>query len=91
MPNILVTTDDILIVGYDADGKDHDRILRQVIQVGHQENLKLNKNKCHFRCTKIAFLGEMISRDGVQTDPKKLHILTEFPTNTPITSVSCVR
>ena len=30
--------DDILIVGYYADSRDHDRNLRQVMQISHQEN-----------------------------------------------------
>ena len=29
--------DDIQIVGHDADGRDHDRILRQVMQMCHQK------------------------------------------------------
>ena len=49
-------TDDILIVGYDADGRDLERILRQVMLICHQENSKLNKNKCHFRCMWELFL-----------------------------------
>ena len=57
LPNVFGIADDILIVGSNADGRDHDRILRQVMQVCHQENLKLNNNNCHFRCTKIPLFG----------------------------------
>ena len=41
-----------------------------------KKDVKLNKNKYHFRCTIIAFLGEVISRKGVQPGPKKLCTLT---------------
>ena len=46
------------------------------MQIYHWEILKLNKNKCHFRCTKILFSGEVISTEGVWPDPKKLCMLT---------------
>ena len=54
---------EILIVGYDADRRDHDRTLRKVMQIGHQENFKLNENKHHFRCTKLLFFEEVITRE----------------------------
>ena len=39
LPNVFHTADNILIVGYDADRRDNDRILRQVIQKFCQEIL----------------------------------------------------
>ena len=41
LPNVFSVTDDILIVGYNADGKEHGRILRWVMQICHKETLKL--------------------------------------------------
>ena len=64
---------DILIVRYDTDGWDHDRSLRQVMQICHEKNLKWNKNKYHFRCTKMVFCQEL--------EPKKLCPLTESAPN----------
>ena len=66
--------DDILIVGYNIVSRVLDRTMKQVIQICHRENLKLNKNKCHLRYTTIPFFGEVISREGVQPDAKKLHM-----------------
>ena len=34
--------DDILVVGYDSDGKDHDETLQQVLQICRHMSLKLN-------------------------------------------------
>ena len=36
--------EEILIVGNDADVRDHDRTLRQVRQIFHKELIKLNMN-----------------------------------------------
>ena len=73
MSNVFGITDDILVIGYDANGADHDAALQRCEEV----NLKLNKEKCHFRCTSIPFLGEVISRKGVEPDPQKIKALTD--------------
>ena len=33
LPNVFGITDDILVVGYTSDGKDHDKTLWQVLQI----------------------------------------------------------
>ena len=57
LPNVFDITDDILVVGYDRDGKDYDT-LQRVLQRCRQVNLKLNKDKCHFRCTQVLFFWQ---------------------------------
>ena len=54
--NVFDIADGILVVGYDTDGKDHDEMLQQVLQICRQVNIKLNKDKCHFRCMSVPFL-----------------------------------
>ena len=43
LPNVFGIADDSLIVGYDAEGRDHNRTLRQVMQISYWENLELKK------------------------------------------------
>ena len=73
MSNVSGIADDILIVGYGFDKGGHDKALRQVMPICHWEIFKLNKYKCHFRCTKILFFGEVIYKEGVQPDPKNIN------------------
>ena len=61
MPNVFGIVDDILVAGYEADGKDHDETVWRVLQRCRQVNLKVNRDKCHFRCTSVPFIGEVIS------------------------------
>ena len=61
VPNVFGIVDDILVVGYNSDDKDHDEILRQVLQVCKHVNLKLNKDKCNFRCTVLVPKGNIAS------------------------------
>ena len=56
MPDVFVFTDDILVVGYEGDGRDHDETVQKVLQRYRKVNLKLNKDKCHFRCSSVPFL-----------------------------------
>ena len=79
MPNVFGIADDILVIGYDNDGKDHDKAVYNVLKQCWGVNLKLNKDKCHFRCTLIPFFGEIISKDGVWPDPRKVKALTKMP------------
>ena len=66
LPNVFDIADDILIVGYNVDGKDHDRTLKQVMQICHYENVTLNKSKCHFRNAQVLFLGEKVSHQDLR-------------------------
>ena len=79
MPNILGIADDILVIGYNDNGTDHDTAVCKVLWRFKEVNLKLNKEKCHFRCTSIPFFGEVISRRGVQPYPQKIKALTDMP------------
>ena len=44
MPNMFVIADDILVVGYNGDGRDHNETVQKVLQRCSRVNLKLNKD-----------------------------------------------
>ena len=84
-------SDDILIAGLDEQGRDHDTMLDKVLRICRQENLKLDKGKCLFRCTIIPFFGEVIYRQGVSPDPRKVQALTDMlPPKTKKELQSCL-
>ena len=82
MPNVFGIADDILVVGYEDNGRDHDETVQKFLQRCREVNLKLNTYKCHFRCASIMFFGEVILRNRVQPDPQKIKALMEMPTPT---------
>ena len=51
LPNVVCIEGDILDVGYDIEGTDHDARLHRVLQICRKDIIKRNKDKCHFRCT----------------------------------------
>ena len=79
IPNIFGIADDILVKGYDKDRTDHTETVYKVLKCCQDVNLKLNKDKCHFRFMVIPFFSEVVSRDGMQPDPRKISALTEMP------------
>ena len=56
IPNVFGIVDDILVKRFDEDGTDHDTAVHKVLRWCKEVNLKLNKHKCHIRCTSIPFL-----------------------------------
>ena len=64
LPNVFGIGDDILVVGHDNGGKDHDKTLWQVLQICRNVNLKLNKDKCHFRSLQFHYLGRITNQSS---------------------------
>ena len=81
MPNVFNIVYDILVLGYEVDGMDHDETLQRVLLICRQFNLKLNKDKYHCRSTSVPFFGEVISWHGVKPDQQKLKVLMEMSPN----------
>ena len=44
LPNVFGITDDILVVGYDANGRDHDKTLTGVMHICWHKKFQLYKN-----------------------------------------------
>ena len=49
--------------------EEHDLRLRQVMDRIRAVNLRLNPEKCSFRVTEVAYVGHLLSDQGVRPDP----------------------
>ena len=67
--------DDILVIGFDDDGSDHDAALDGVCGCADNVNLCSNEKKCIILCTIALFFGELVSRKGVKPDLMKLEAI----------------
>ena len=72
-----VYLDDIVI--YSADLNTHVQKLNQVFQRLREFNLKLQPDKCEFLRKEVAYLGHIISDQGVKPNPDKIKAVQEFP------------
>ena len=52
--------------------------IKESTEISRQETLKLNTDKCHFRCKCIPFFSEKVCRCGLPAVPYKLHMLIEM-------------
>ena len=78
MPNVFGIADGILVIGYHKDRADHDKAVYNVLRWCQDVNLKLNKDRCHFRCTSIPFFVKVVSREGIQPNLQKIRALTKM-------------
>ena len=78
----LVYIDDVIVLGRTFD--EHLRNLRSVLQRLRESGLRLNQSKCSFFQKEVQYLGHIISRDGVATDPSKTEKVTTWPTPTSV-------
>ena len=76
--NVFGIANDILITEFDDLVRDYEETVDKVLRICRKSGLKLNKEKCHFRCTSIPLFGEVISHDGWNPDHRKLKALIDM-------------
>lgn len=72
-----VIMDDILIWGNDE--REHNERLKIVLETAKRANLKLNKNKSKIGLTEVKYMGHLIGKDGLKTDPEKVKAIHAIP------------
>jgi hypothetical protein len=73
----LVYLDDIIVYSEDAD--EHLRRLEIVFSRLQKARLKLKPSKCKILQRRVAFLGHVVSNEGLATDPEKISAVVEWP------------
>src|SRR5699024_7102055 len=79
-PHVFVYLDDIIIVSQTFE--DHLRALKEVFRRLREAKLRLNPEKCHFCLGELKYLGHIVDKNGLRTDPDKVSAVTEWPTPT---------
>jgi len=72
-----VYIDDIIVFG--RSKTEHDNNLYDVLQTLRQNNIKLSREKCSFKKSSVKYLGHIISKDGISTDPEKIKAVKNWP------------
>ena len=81
----LVYLDDIVV--YARTAEEHLRRLEVVFQTLLEAGLKIKPGKCSFFRRSVSFLGQVVSKDGIETDREKTRTVTEWPVPTSVTEV----
>ena len=83
---VIVFIDDILV--YSGSSEEHSEHLRIVLQTLRERQLYAKLSKCQFWLHRVAFLGHVISVEGVSVDPHKIEVVVNWK---PPKNVSEVR
>ena len=81
----LVYLDDIIVLGktFEESLDNLETIFSRLREAG----LKLKPSKCELMAEKVAFLGHVVGRDGIQCDPSKIEAVKEWHVPTTVTEV----
>lgn len=79
---VLVFFDDILV--YNKSEQDHVQHLSLVMEVMQANTLYAKQSKCALAVPKVEYLGHVISKEGVATDPSKITTMEQWPTPTTL-------
>ena len=74
---IKIYIDDIIIAG--SNKKEHDSILRKVLEKAREAKITFNKDKFQFCKSEIRILGHIVSKDGIAIDPRRIQAINEMP------------
>ena len=72
---------------YSDNEQEHLQHLELVFQCIEIANLKLNPEKCHFFKDHLKFLGYIVTKEGIHTDPEKIKKIVDYPRPTTITQI----
>lgn len=76
-PNIFVYLDDIIIIS--STFEQHIDLLREVAERLREANFTVNINKCEFFRSSLKYLGFIVDRQGLRTDPDKVAAMLSYP------------
>ena len=82
---IIVFIDDTLV--YSKNEDEHAKHLRVVLQTLRDHRLYAKFSKCEFWLEQVAFLGHVVSKDGIQVDPKKIEAVADWPRPTTVIEI----
>jgi len=82
---VIVFVDDILV--YSPDVEQHREHLRVVLGILRDHQLYAKLSKCEFWLSSVAFLGHIVSGDGISVDPAKVEAVTQWRAPTSVAEV----
>ncbi|XP_073064007.1 uncharacterized mitochondrial protein AtMg00860-like [Primulina eburnea] len=82
---VIVFIEDILI--YSKSREEHSHHLSTTLQTLKYRQLFVKFRKCEFWLDRVAFLGHIISRDGVEVDPNKVEAFKDWPVPKSVTKI----
>ena len=81
----IIYLDDIIV--FADTPEEHVKRLRDVFEKLAEAGLKLKPSKCEFFKSCVNYLGHVISKEGIECDPKKIEAVKNWPIPVTVTDV----
>ena len=81
----VIFIDDILI--YARSEEEHASHLRVVLQILKDRQIFAKFSKCEFWLQSVAFLGHIVSSEGIRLDSQKIEVVKQWPIPTSATDI----
>lgn len=75
LPNMKILTylDDLILISDTFE--DHMKELNELFKRLKQFGLRANREKCHFACSEVQYLGHIITQQGIKANPGKIEAI----------------
>lgn len=77
------------ILVYSKNMQEHEECLPQVLALLHRDQWKVKHNKFAFGQQQIAYLGHVMSVEGIAIDPNKIKAVEAWPTPRDVKDICC--
>ena len=81
----IIYLDDIIV--FSKTPEEHIERLRGVFEKQSAAGLRYKLSKCEFFKSQVTYLGHIVSKNGIETDPKEIEAIKEWPVPKTITEV----
>ena len=82
LKQVIIITDDILVVGYKPDHSDHDQAFTSLLQTAQNCNVKLNFDKLQDKQNEVDIFGETYTTSGCKLARSKVSTIKAMPSPT---------
>ena len=84
LPEVYTVADDISVIGKGATQQvarnDHDSKIIQLLNRCREKGLKLNQEKCKVAMPHVAYMGHILTNNGLKPDPAKVTAIQKIQT-----------
>lgn len=77
LSEVLIYLDDVIV--FSDSIEEHVARLKHVFHRLRKHGLKLKPSKCHLLLEQVKYLGHVVSKEGIQTDPDKIEAVKTWP------------
>ena len=84
----IIYLDDIII--FSKTPSEHITRMSKISEKSAEAGLNLKPSRYYFFCTRLSYLGHIVSEGGIETDRKKVEVVKNWPTPTTVKDIRSI-